>query len=441
MTALSIAIPAADDVSSPVADEPVALLQLDLADPAEAASAVYREVRRGRRVVAVACGRAEPAARLARALDAIGVAATLPSPGDGLLGGGVAIVAGPETTPARQAPAPARPLRVALAGCGVVGGGVAARLLADPRFDLVGVLVRDQGKARDVALPRGLLLSDPAALLAREPDVLIEVLSDASTGLALTRAALTRGVDVVSANKQAIASDPAGLTALAAAGGARLLWSASVGGGAPLIETVRRARAHGPVARVEAVLNGTCNFILNRLAEGAAFGDALAGARAAGFAEEDPTADLTGLDAAAKLAILAHEAADWRLPVDQVTREGLSPDAPRPAGRVRQLAKLDLVRGEACVGLVAVTGDPLLNDLHDEGAAARIVTTDGRAFTVAGRGAGRVPTTESAWADLMDLLEPDGCQTVRCRGHASGVPIDEVIGDVPRLTAETRRSR
>src|SRR5690606_11208930 len=128
---------------------------------------------------------------------------------------------------------------------------------------------------------------------------------------------LARGVDVVSANKQAIGADLAALTALAAGTGARLLYSASVGGGAPLIETVRRARAHGPVVRIEAVLNGTCNFILNRLAEGADFEDALAGARDAGFAEEDPTADLTGLDAAAKLAILAHEAADWRLRIDQ----------------------------------------------------------------------------------------------------------------------------
>ena len=171
MTAPSLAIPAAADASSPVVDEPVALLQLDLADPAEAASAVYREVRRGRRVVAVACGRAEAPVRLARALDAIGVAAALPASGEGLLGAGVAIVAGPETAPARPKPAPGRPLRVALAGCGVVGGGVAARLIGDPRFELVGVLVRDPDKARDVALPRGLLrlsigLEHPEDLLA-----------------------------------------------------------------------------------------------------------------------------------------------------------------------------------------------------------------------------------------------------------------------------------
>ena len=405
MTAVlnALPLPAVDGVSSPVVDEPVALLQLDLADPAGAASAVYREVRRGRRVVAVACGRAEAPARLARALDAIGVTAVLPAAGEGLLGAGVAIVAGPETAPARPAPAPARPLRVALAGCGVVGGGVAARLVADARFELVGVLVRDPDKARDVAVPEGLLLSDPGALLAREPDVLIEAISDASTGLALIRAALSRGVDVVSANKQAVGADLPALVALASGAGARLLYSASVGGGAPLIETVRRARAQGEIVRIEAVLNGTCNFILNRLAEGTAFEAALDEARAAGFAEADPTADLTGLDAAAKLAILAWEAADWRLPVGSVARETLSGARPVP-GRVRQVARLDRDRGEAFVRFEAKDGDPLFASLADEANAIRVTTADGRRFTATGRGSVRVPTAESVWADLTDLL-------------------------------------
>ncbi|WP_332653852.1 homoserine dehydrogenase [Brevundimonas sp.] len=405
MTALSRPhpLPAADGVSSPVVDEPVALLQLDLADPAGAASAVYREVRRGRRVVAVACGGAEASARLARALDAIGVEAALPAVGEGLLGRGVAIVAGPETAPVRPRPALARPLRVALAGCGVVGGGVAGRLLADPRFELVGVLVRDPGKARDVDLPDGLLLSDPAALLAREPDVLVEAISEASTGLALIRAGLARGVDVVSANKQAIGRDLPGLTTLAATCGARLLYSASVGGGAPLIETVRRAASHGEVIRIEAVLNGTCNFILNRLAEGRAFDVALEEARAAGFAEADPSADLSGLDVAAKLAILAYEANGRRLPVEAVERQCLSGADGLPAGAVRQVARLDLARAQATVRFEAMNADPLFADLADEGNALRATTADGRRFTATGRGAGRTPTTESVWADLGEL--------------------------------------
>jgi homoserine dehydrogenase len=403
MTALPLPLPAADDASSPIVDEPVALLQLDLADPAEAASAVYREVRRGRRVVAVACGGAEAPARLAAALGLIGVPASLPAPGEALLGAVVAVVAGPDKAPARPARTPSRPLRLALAGCGVVGGGVLSRLLGDPRFELVGVLVRDTAKRRDVAIPSGLALSDPAALLAREPDVLIEAISDASTGLALIRAALARGVDVVSANKQAVGTDLPGLSALAEAAGARLLYSACVGGGAPLVETVRRARAHGEVARIEAVLNGTCNYILNRLAQGVAFDEALDGARLAGFAEEDPTADLTGLDAAAKLSILAHEGAGASYPVEAIARDALA-EGPPLSGALRQIARWDLAPGLAEVRLRPADADPLFADLGDEWNALRVTTADGRAFTARGRGAGRIPTAESVWADLFDLV-------------------------------------
>ena len=354
--------------------------------------------------MAVAAGPVNACSRLAEALDAVGVAVARPAPGEALLHDGVTIVPGPEVAAARLRTAPSPPLRVALAGCGVVGGGVLTRLLADPRFKLVGVLVRDARKTRDTAIPPGLLVSDPAALLAREPDVVVEAISDASTGLALTRAALSRGIHVVSANKQAVGADLPALSALARDGDARLLYSACVGGGAPLIETVRRARAHGVVVRIEAVLNGTCNFILNRLSEGQSFDAALSAARTAGFAEADPSADLTGLDAAAKLAILGHEALQG-LNLNRLPREALARDTRLPAGQVRQIARLDVRTGEAGITLRAVDGDPLFADLPDEWNAVRVVTGDGRVFTARGRGAGRTPTTESVWADLADLLD------------------------------------
>ena len=405
MTALPLPLPGSSTVGfnpAPYPDEPVALLQLDASDPVEAASAVYREIRRGRRVVAVAGGDPDAAARLTAALDAVGVATSRPGPGEAVVGPGVTVVAGPAFLPDRPRPGPARVLRVGLAGCGVVGGGVLSRLLGDPRFEVVGVLVRDSARPRDVVIPARLALSDPAALLAREPDILVEAISDASTGLALIRAALARGVDVVSANKQAVGADLPALVALAGASGARLHYSACVGGGAPLIETVRRARAHGAVVRIEAVLNGTCNFILNRLSEGLALDAALTAARAAGFAEADPSADLTGLDAGAKLAILGHEARQGRLTAE-VARETLGPDVELPQGRIRQLARLDVRTGEVGVVLRAVDGDPLFADLPDEWNALRVTTGDGRVFTARGRGAGRVPTTESVWADLAEL--------------------------------------
>ena len=404
MPAVFLCRPTVEGAPAPAAAQPVALLQLDAGQPADAASAVYREFRRGRRVVAVASGGATALGSLVAALAAIGIAAARPDQGETLLSDGVALLAGPDVASDWPAAGPFRPLRVALAGCGVVGGGVLQRLLADPRFEVVGVLVRDPGKRRDVVVPKRLVRLDPAALLAREPDVLVEAISDPSTGRALICAALTRGVAVVSASKQALAGDLATLAGLARTSGVPLLYSASVGGGSPLIETVRRARDHGAVVRIEAVLNGTCNFILNRLADGVTFDAALDAARVAGFAEEDPSSDLTGLDAAAKLSILAHEALGQGPAVDSIPRDTLAADSVLPAGRVRQIARLDVRAGTADITFRAVEGDALFADLPDEWNALRVTTADGRAFTTRGRGAGRLPTTEAVWADLNDLL-------------------------------------
>jgi len=303
-------------------------------------------------------------------------------------------------------PAPALPpLKVAVAGCGVVGGGVLGRLLNDPRYDVVGVLVRNPEKPRDVPCPPELFTADADALLSRKPDIVLEALSEGEAGHALIRKALEAGCDVASANKQAVSRDPAGLQALAYQKGRRVFWSASVGGGSPMIETVRAARAAGEVAGFEAVLNGTVNFMLERLGDGAAFAEALADARAAGFAEEDPSADLEGLDAAAKVRLLAYEAFGVSPPVDTVPRDHLSEQTVAAPG-VRQIGACRK-EGEALspsVKLTADHNDPLFSSLNGEGNALKVWTADGRVWRCRGRGAGRWATTESIMADLAEIV-------------------------------------
>lgn len=317
-------------------------------------------------------------------------------------------VIGADSAPPRPVHA-SPPFKVAVAGCGVVGGGVLARLLDDRRFEVVGVLVRDPARPRDVpavsaARLAPLLVADAAALLDRGPDILLEALSEAEAGYALIRAALQRGVDVASANKQAVSRDPAGLLALAEAHQARVLWSASVGGGAPMVETLRAARAAGPVAAFEAVLNGTVNFMLERLGGGVSFEDALGEARVAGFAEEDPSSDLEGLDAAAKVRLLAFEAFGVMPEEADIPRDILSADSPLLIGG-RQLCRcrLDNGRPVAEVRLVAGAVDPLFADLKGEGNALKVIAADGSAVRCRGRGAGRWATAESLLADLSDL--------------------------------------
>lgn len=304
---------------------------------------------------------------------------------------------------------PSRPLKVAVAGCGVVGGGALARLLGDQRFEVVGVLVRDPTKPRDVpgvsaAVLAPLLVADPSALLDREPDILLEALSEAGAGHALIHAALQRGVDVASANKQAISREPAELLALADANNAELLWSASIGGGAPMVETLRAARSQGPILAFEAVLNGTVNFMLERRGAGVPFDAALAEARAAGFAEENPSSDLEGLDAAAKVRLLAFEAFGLMPDEADIPRDVLSAASLPPAG-MRQLCRCRMDNGRlvAEVRLVAGSLDPVFTALRGEGNALKVIAEDGSVVRCRGRGAGRWATAESLLADLSDL--------------------------------------
>ena len=298
----------------------------------------------------------------------------------------------------------AEPLKVIVAGCGVVGGGLLARLLPDPNFEVVGVLVRDPAKKRDVDCPADLFTNDVAALLAKKPDLVVEALSEGEAGHDLIRRALEQGCDVVSANKQAVALDPAGLELLAASKGARVAWSASVGGGSPMIETLRAARAAGAVVGFEAVLNGTVNFMLERLGEGAAFADALADARVAGFAEEDPSSDLEGRDAAAKVKLLSFEAFG-RGPVN-VPCDVLSAQTPVGHAPVRQIGACFDRDGEldASVRLNDALEDALFQSLNGERNALKVYGADGRVWSCKGRGAGRWATTESVLADVADIV-------------------------------------
>ena len=195
------------------------------------------------------------------------------------------------------------PLRVALLGCGTVGGGVLARLLALPaRFRVIGVAVRDLDRVRTPSVPRRLLTDDAAALLAREADVVVELLGGREPAHEWIAQALDRGRHVVTANKALLAGEVENLSELARRRGVSLRFSAAVGGALPALEAVRRAAASGRIHSITGVLNGTCNFVLDRCAAGASFAEAVTLARDAGYAEADPTLDLDGSDAAQKLS-------------------------------------------------------------------------------------------------------------------------------------------
>jgi homoserine dehydrogenase len=401
---------------------------------------IYREQRRGRRVLVVVSElgctagdllkRAQQlglppqreglAALLTRALDRSGIPATLLDPTQtgpltDELAHAVVVVPCRDACPGRPAPpAFARPpLRVALLGCGTVGGGVLARLLAQPAlFQVTGAAVRSLDRIRVPAVPRGLLTDDPWNLVEGEADVVVELLGGREPARGLIARALDRGCHVVTANKALLAEEVETLSELAARRGVSLRFSAAVGGALPALETVRRAAASGRVRSIAGVLNGTCNFILDRCAAGASFPDAVTLARAAGYAEADPTLDLDGSDAAQKLALLIREAFGEVLPWESIPRRGIADlderalaETVRRGGRVRLVASCE--RTEA--GLRAGVEPFELPPDHPFAAAAGaenallVELEGGDRIRIAGRGAGRWPTTEAVLADLHDL--------------------------------------
>ncbi|MEV4169391.1 homoserine dehydrogenase [Nonomuraea sp. NPDC049709] len=228
-----------------------------------------------------------------------------------------------------------KPLKVALLGCGVVGSQVirlmheqaddlAARVGAP--LELAGVAVRRLGRKRDVEVDPALLTTDAESLVTRDDiDIVIEVIGGIEPARTLIVAALSRGKSVVTANKALLAEDGATLHEAARNGKGDLYFEASVAGAIPLLRPLRESLAGDRVKRVLGIVNGTTNYILDKMdSTGASFTDALEEAQTLGYAEADPTADIEGFDAAAKAAILAGLAFHSRVRAEEVHREGIT---------------------------------------------------------------------------------------------------------------------
>ena len=226
------------------------------------------------------------------------------------------------------------PLKVALLGCGTVGSMV-ARLLIEQADDLkarigrplelVGVAVRRLELERP-GIDRTLLTDDAMSLASRpDVDLVIELLGGIEPARSLILAAIAAGASVVTANKALLAEDGGTIYAAAEAAGVDIYYEAAVAGAIPIIRPLRESLVGDEVTAVMGIVNGTTNFILDKMhTDGADFADVLAEAQRLGYAETDPTADVEGYDAAAKAAILASLAFHSRVKLSDVSREGIT---------------------------------------------------------------------------------------------------------------------
>ena len=312
-------------------------------------------------------------------------------------------------------------VRVALAGCGTVGTSLVAlarlqaRLLErrhGVRFELARVLVRDPSKSRAVQLPRRLITSSVDEFLRADADVVVEVIGGPEPCERIVRESLERGRHVVTANKALIAAHGPSLTKLAERHAASLQFEAAVGGGVPVVRTLRGELGGHGVRTIVGILNGTTNYLLTQLAAGASFADALADAQAKGFAEADPSRDLQGRDSADKIRILAWLA--WGVdPATLVVHVEPLPDDPGPLvrwaaarqGVLKYLA--GAVRGgegevRAWVRPAIVPKDHEFARVRDEENAVQIESDSLGVLRLQGRGAGGGATASAVLGDLLE---------------------------------------
>jgi homoserine dehydrogenase len=233
------------------------------------------------------------------------------------------------------APVKRAPLKVALLGCGTVGAQVYRLLVeqsgdlsarAGGRLEVVGIAVRKLDIERAVAVDPALLTTDAMSLATRpDVDIVVELIGGIEPAGALLLAALKSGKSVVTANKELLSRESAALHGAAVENGADLYYEAGVAGAIPLLRALRESLAGDTVRSVLGIVNGTTNYILDQMdTSGADFAEALREAQALGYAEADPTADVAGLDAAAKAAILASLAFHTQVTVADVYTEGIA---------------------------------------------------------------------------------------------------------------------
>ncbi|MFN2532731.1 MAG: homoserine dehydrogenase [Pyrinomonadaceae bacterium] len=306
------------------------------------------------------------------------------------------------------------PLRIALLGCGTVGGGVFERLAALPGiFTITGVGTRTGVRARTAGVPAALMTDDLEGLVKTPCDVVVELIGGTRRAASLIEQSLRMGRKVVSANKALIARSQEAFEILAEETQSSLHYSAAVGGVLPALETIKRAKENGPLQSFSGVLNGTCNFVLDQLAAGSTFGAAVRAAQERGYAEENPQLDLDGIDAAQKLILLARAAFDVSLPLQSMSRKGIehmdveTMRQNQERGKTVRLLVECRKSGDRIEASVAPVELPLNHSLAQvNGAENRLLVQPavGDPIVVSGTGAGRWPTTEAVMADLFDIV-------------------------------------
>jgi homoserine dehydrogenase len=307
------------------------------------------------------------------------------------------------------------PLRIALFGFGTVGSSV-ARIILDSKpegLELTHIYNRNVARKKVDWVPKSVVWSeDWESVLASDVDAIVELVGGFDPAGTWVRRAIEAGKSVVTANKKLIAYHGVELERLAAARGGHLKYGAAVAGGIPVIPGLEQGLAGDRIARMEGILNGTCNFILSKMEAGAEYASVLAEAQAKGYAEVDPTEDVGGFDARSKLAILMRLALRVVVDPDEIVPQPITSVTAVDFSYARDLncTIRQVARAEERDGAVAATVGPMLVDRNSPLAWSRgtenmVILTGhyGGDVVFSGHGAGGHPTAVAVVSDLLAL--------------------------------------
>lgn len=313
---------------------------------------------------------------------------------------------------------------IAILGLGTVGQGVVKILQANEELwakkchasiNIKKVYVRNLQKKREVELPAG-VLTDNWQEIVQDPEikVVIELMGGIEPARTYILEALANGKHIVTANKDLLAEHGAELFNACAGKGQDIYFEASVGGGIPIISPLKQSLLANNIEKVMGIINGTTNYILTRMSQsGLSFAKALQEAQELGYAEVDPTADVEGLDAARKIAILSSIAFHTRIKLQDVFVEGITGISPadidyaRELGFAIKLLGIGTSDGKQVEVRVHPALIPLKHPLANVNDAFNAIFVKGDAVGETmfyGRGAGQLPTASSVVGDLLEVI-------------------------------------
>ncbi len=334
-------------------------------------------------------------------------------------------------------------LNIAILGLGTVGGGV-AEVVEKNQAKIQKILgqevrvkyildIREFPGVKNLVNDINVIVNDP------EVKVVCETMGGKKPAYEYSRLALEHGISVCTSNKELVDACGCELSEIAARNNCSYLFEASVGGGIPILRTLREACAHEKISRITGILNGTCNYILTKMRSGSDFQAALREAQDNGFAERNPAADVEGHDTARKIAILATLVSGKKFSYEQVHCNGITQitqqdilDAEKNHATIKLLGMFDAEKSQILVSPFFVKSDHALYNVNDVFNGILIHGNMLGDVMFYGKGAGKLPTASAVVSDVIECLKnfgkniPNGLENLQ-PAEVSPITTDEKI--------------